>query len=76
MREKLKKIFSDVFDIQMDVVNDESSMKNISEWDSLNHMVLISSIEEHFNVLFEAEEIVGMVSFVAIEKILKDRGIN
>ena len=65
---KLKKIFINVFQMQNKNVTNNSSMKNIEKWDSLNHIGLISAIEEKFDLQFNDEEIVKMTNYKLIIK--------
>lgn len=55
-KEKLEKIFLDIFqDIKnFDFDKDRSEFEN---WDSLNHMQLVSEIESQFKINFEMDEI-------------------
>ena len=41
MENKLKKIMSELFDIEVSEINENSSPDNIEKWDSLNQMNLI-----------------------------------
>ena len=64
----LKKIFINVFQMQNKDITNNSSMKNIEKWDSLNHIGLISAIEEKFDLQFNDEEIVKMINYKLIIK--------
>ena len=64
----LKKIFINVFQMQNKDITNNSSMKNIEKWDSLNHIGLISAIEEKFDLQFNDEEIVKMTNYKLIIK--------
>ena len=60
-REKVFKIVqeicSDIFDIENLKIKNEFSPNDIVEWDSLNHLNLISTIEEEFKIKFDFDEI-------------------
>jgi acyl carrier protein len=53
----VQEICSDIFDIENLSINNELSANDIVEWDSLNHLNLISSIEEEFKIKFDFDEI-------------------
>ena len=36
-------------------INFESSTDSVEKWDSINNIIIISSIEEHFNITFPIE---------------------
>lgn len=61
--EKLKGLFSDIFDIPKDEIKDDLSPDNTEKWDSFQHLLLISSIEETFNISLTTDEVTEMVSF-------------
>ena len=64
---KLKKIFLDIFNINSKDFSSNSSMKNIEKWDSLNHIGLISEIENQFSINFKDEEVIEMINFKVIK---------
>jgi acyl-CoA synthetase (AMP-forming)/AMP-acid ligase II/acyl carrier protein len=61
---------SKVFNLPLNSLNISSSSSNISGWDSLNHLVLITKLEEQFNVAFSTKELMNMISINAIHAIL------
>ena len=71
---KLKNIFINIFQMKNKDIDNNSSMKNIEKWDSLNHIGLINEIEEKFNLLFNDEDIVKMTNFkIIINKIINNK---
>ena len=57
--EKVNEVFRDVFDNESIVVNDSTTANDIEDWDSLNHITLISSIASEFGINFAMKDIVG-----------------
>ena len=55
--EQLQGIFQEQFDDEDIVVTDETSAKDIEDWDSLAHMELIATVEGHFNIRFSLGEV-------------------
>ena len=76
MEEKLKKGLSEVFELSVDIISNQSTMEAIDNWDSLSHMNLIVKLEELFSVKFEPEEIIKMISFSDIIAILNEKGVE
>ena len=66
---RIKLIISNVFDIEENLVKDDSSNDSLEQWDSMNHMNLIVALEEEFECEFDEDDIENMLSF----KIIKDR---
>lgn len=54
---EVKTIFVQVFNNPSIVVHDGTTAADIAEWDSLNHTVLISAVQQHFAVKFTLREI-------------------
>ena len=73
--EKYNKIFKDVFGVNEEVLGEGFTFKDISQWDSVAHLSLISELEEAFDVLFESEDILHYGSYENGKKILARMGI-
>ena len=57
---KLNKIFRDVFDDDSITVNPKTTAEDIDDWDSLEHITLISAVEREFKMKFKMGEISSM----------------
>jgi acyl carrier protein len=53
----LTNVFRTVFGDNSIEVRDELSAKDISQWDSLTHMVLITAVEKEFGITFKLKEL-------------------
>ncbi len=73
MKDKVKKIIASVFNLEVDSIKDDASPDNILNWDSLNHMNLIVSLEEEFNIRFTDEEISDMLNLELIVYTIKQK---
>ncbi|MBZ5679406.1 MAG: acyl carrier protein [Acidobacteriia bacterium] len=51
------------------------SVDTITKWDSFNHMKLVLTLEEQFNVTFQAEQTVEMLSYPLVKIALSGHGI-
>ncbi|MBP3735680.1 MAG: acyl carrier protein [Lachnospiraceae bacterium] len=58
--EKLNEVFRDVFDDETIVVKDETTADDIEDWDSLEHINLIASVEQEFDIKFTMGQVVTM----------------
>ncbi len=70
---KLQEIFRDIFDDEELEIYDEMTAADISEWDSLTHMVLIEEIEDKFGISFSTEEVMKIKSIGEIKKIIDNK---
>jgi acyl carrier protein len=69
--EKLVNAFSDALTIDAGAVKDSLTYQSIPEWDSISHMVLISRIEEAFDVSIDTDDVIDMSSVARAKDILK-----
>lgn len=73
MRHGALQVISQIMNVPIDQLNDDSSPETIANWDSLKHMNLIMALEEKFAVAFSDEEIVDMLSVKSIVDILSKK---
>ena len=75
MNPQLKSILMEVFDLRVNEINIELTMDDVSSWDSLKQMDLVTSLENEFNITLEMLDIVSMKSVKSIIDILKCKGV-
>lgn len=73
MKDRLRIIMGNIFDIPIEEINEEISPNNCEKWDSLNQLVLLTAIEEEFEVEFSYEEVLKIADFKSIIDILEDK---
>ena len=74
MNERVYKVVSQVLNVPLESINEEFSPDDAHEWDSLKHMNLVLALEEEFQVQFNEEQIVEMLSVgMIIESINESR---
>ena len=56
----IQDIFRDIFDEDDMIVEDKTNSDDIEEWDSLNHINLVSAIEKEFEVRFALGELIAL----------------
>ena len=72
MKKRVFELVSQIMDIPEENVTSESSNLNLTGWDSLNHLTLVITIQEEFNVEFSDEQIIGMTNVAFIVSALED----
>ncbi len=55
--DKVNEIFRDVFDDDSLVIVDSTNSDDIEDWDSLEHISLIISMEKEFDLKFDIKEV-------------------
>ena len=73
MEDRVKKVMGSVFNVDIDLIKDNSSPDNIENWDSLKHMNLIIALEEEFEIEFDDEEIVDSMNYALILNIINHK---
>ena len=56
MSEELYQIISNVFNVDISKINDETRSEKLEDWDSFNFYVLLDEIENKFNIKFDLDE--------------------
>ena len=68
---QLTGVFAEVFDDEAIVLTPTTTAEDVDGWDSLNHIRLIVSVEQAFNIKFSTPEIAklknvgGLVALIA-----------
>lgn len=70
---RLNNIFQDVFDDSGITVNENTTANDIEDWDSLEHINLITAVEEGFGMKFSMGEVTSMKNVGAMVKIIEER---
>jgi len=70
MEEKLRSAFADALGTTPDQITDAISYSEFPNWDSVAHMALIAAIEEAFDIMIDAEDVIDMSSFAKAKQIV------
>ena len=71
--ERLNKVFRDVFDDDDITVKAETTANDIEDWDSLEHITLMSAVQKEFKVKFTMGEIASMMNVGEMVQIIEQR---
>ena len=70
---RILQILSTVFEVEITTLNEESSIDNIENWDSIRHLNLIIALEEEFKISIPDEEVGDLVNYKLIELIINEQ---
>ncbi len=59
VKKEVQEIFRKVFDNAELEIDDQTSAKDISKWDSLNHVILISEVEKKYSIRFDLKDLLN-----------------
>ena len=72
----LKNVLAVLFKVDVDEINDNSSMDNVERWDSLSHLKLVLALEDECKISFTEEESIEILSFGLIKEVMKEHGVE
>ena len=55
--EKLTNVFHEIFKDESIVLRDDMTAEDVENWDSLTHMLMISEVEQEFQVKFKLKDL-------------------
>jgi acyl carrier protein len=73
--QKLKNVIAAVFNLDINLINENSSVDTIDNWDSLNHLKLVLALEQEFDISFSEEQSVEIMNYLLIKITLEEHGI-
>lgn len=73
IREKIRNLMAIVFEIDINKIKDNADPSGIETWDSLKHMSLIVALEEEFDIIFTDEEMMELLNFELITRIVFEK---
>jgi len=71
--EKLNQIFCEVYSVEESALNEEFVNTNVDTWDSIHQLSMVAAIEEAFDLMMDAEDILEMTSYENVKKLLTSK---
>lgn len=71
--EKLNQIFCEVYSVEESALNEEFVNTNVDTWDSIHQLSMVAAIEEAFDLMMDAEDILEMTSYMNVKKLLMSK---
>lgn len=56
---EVNKIFIDIFGNESIILHENTTTDDIEEWDSLNHIQMITAIEKYYKIRFELNDLLN-----------------
>jgi len=73
-QDKLIGAFSNALMVDKNMIVDDLKYQSIPEWDSISHMILITEIEDVFDVSIKTDDVIDMSSVSKAKEILTKYG--
>ncbi|MEK6644845.1 MAG: acyl carrier protein [Planctomycetota bacterium] len=74
--DKFKSAVSAILGVPPSEVVDSLSSESVDSWDSLNHINLISAMEQEFGVMLPTESMAAFQSIAGLKSLLADHGVE
>ena len=71
--DELFQLVADVLGVDASSLTEQSSPENVVQWDSLNHLMLVTAIESEFGVGVGVDDAIAMRSIALIRSFLRSR---
>jgi acyl carrier protein len=74
--EKLKRVLANIFNINVEGIDDTTSVDSVAQWDSLKHLNLVLALEHEFNITLSTEQTIEILNYPLIKSVLGEHGIQ
>ena len=77
IRERLRPVFREALSLGPDEdVEIRQHGRGERQWNSVGHLALVAAIEDEFDVEFDVDQIVSLVSFETVVRTLEELGVD
>jgi acyl carrier protein len=73
LEKKVIQIIADSLEVSEDQISEDTAIGDIAEWNSLEHIVIISSLEKEFSINFDPEIIMDLEDVSDIVSAIEER---
>ena len=74
--DKLNRVFCEVFSVEESSLNNSFDKNSVEGWDSVRQLSLTTSVEDEFDIMLDAEDILEFTSYENAKVILAKYGIQ
>jgi acyl carrier protein len=71
--DRIREVMAGVLEVQADTIGPGFERSDSPLWDSLNHLRLITALEEVFEIRFDMRELAGLERFESIRAAVAER---
>ncbi len=73
---QLRKLFTEVLGVELESLSKNSSPETVSQWDSVNNLILISEIEKEYGVVISIEDVYTLKNLGDVYAFIKKHGVK
>lgn len=71
MNAKLTELVSELFDLDPSSINDALTPEDVDQWDSLNHLRLVTAVEQEFGIKLSTSDIESITSLGVLHALIE-----
>jgi acyl carrier protein len=68
--DRYNNVFVSTFNVDASNLNDDFSTENVDNWDSVTQLMLVTAVEDEFDVMLDTDDILEFKSYVKGREIL------
>ena len=72
-QKKLNEIFKEVFAVEDAALNEHLNREEVSAWDSIHQLNLLSYLEDSFDIMLDGEDALGITSYIGCKDLLASK---
>lgn len=66
LKEEIRSLIAEILEIPADKLDFDTEMDEIDEWDSMRNVMILSSLEDKYDIMIPEDDIFDLVSVSAI----------
>lgn len=72
LKEEIRSIIANILEMSIEQLACDAEMETVEGWDSMHNVMILSALEDHFDIMFPDDDIFDLVSVDAFaEEIAK-----
>ncbi|MDB2462850.1 acyl carrier protein [Algibacter sp.] len=73
IKEKISNILTSILEHSNFEIHDELTAKDVDGWDSLSHMIILTNIEEAFNIKFKLRDLNKLKNMGSLVSVIQSK---
>ncbi len=70
----LQQVLKESFNMKESEYQDDKSLTELEDWDSMNHMIFITRLEEAFGIELSGAEVIALEKIGDVKMLLENKG--
>jgi acyl carrier protein len=66
LKEEIRNIILQILELPVSALAYDTEMNEVAEWDSIHNVIILSTLEERYGILFPDDDLFGLTSVNAL----------